>query len=94
MTEPPNRVSRVLIDEGDRNLGNFGDLIQFLVVDCNSNAIGFLRNTYEGGRPPRRGVLDEAGGKVRVQDGIWLLREGRVQSVLGAIRLVEFPPGP
>ena len=61
------------IDAGDRNLDEFGDLIQFLVVDGDWNAVRFFRNEYEGGGPRGRGVLDEAGGKVGVQDGLCLL---------------------
>ena len=40
-----------LIDAGDRNLGGFSDLIQFLVINGDSNAAGFLRNAYEGAGP-------------------------------------------
>ena len=40
-----------LVDAGDRNLWDLGDLIQFLVVDCDSDAARFLRDTYERARP-------------------------------------------
>ena len=39
---------------------NLGDLIQFLLVDCDLNAAGFLRNAYEGA-----GMLNEAGSDIR-----------------------------
>ena len=51
------------------------------MFDCGSNATGFLRDAYEGASPRARTRLNEAGGNVRVQDGVCLLREGRVQSV-------------
>ena len=41
----------------------------------------FLREAYEGALPQAYGTLSEAGGNVRVQDGVCLLREGRVQSI-------------
>ena len=56
-------------------------LLSFFVVDCDSNATGLLRDAYEGASPRARGRLNDAGDKVRVQDGVCLLREGRVQSV-------------
>ena len=55
-----------LIDAGDRNLEEFGDLIQFLIVEGDWNTVRFIRNAYEGCGPRTRGVLDEVGGKVRV----------------------------
>ena len=48
---------------------DLGDLIQFLVVDCDSDAARFLLNTYEGAQLRRRRVQDEASGEVGVQDG-------------------------
>ena len=56
-------------------------VLTFFIVDCDSNATGFLRNAYEGASPRARGTLNETGDKVRVQDGVCLLREGRVQPV-------------
>ena len=53
-------------------------LFSFFVVDCGSNATGFLREAYEATSPQALRRLNEAGGKVRVQDGVCLLR---VQSV-------------
>ena len=66
---------------GDRDLWYFCDLFQFLIVDGDSNASGFLWDAFERARPWRGGVLDEAGGEVRVENGVYLLREDRVQSV-------------
>ena len=51
-------------------------LLSFFIVDCGSNATGFLRDTYEGASPRARGRLNEADGKVRVQDDVCLLLEG------------------
>ena len=62
-------------------MSKLGYLIKFIVA-CGSNATGFLRGAYEGASPRARGTLNETGGKVRVQDdGVCLLREGRIQSV-------------
>ena len=33
---------KYLVDAGDRNLRNLGDLVQFLVVDCDSDATRFF----------------------------------------------------
>ena len=80
-----------LIDAGNRNLRYLGDLIQLLVVDCDTDAAGFLWNTHEGARPRLRGVLNEAGGEIGVQDGICLFGEHWVQSV--GSRLNRLSPG-
>ena len=40
-----------LVDAGDRNLRNLGDLVQFLVVDCDSDSTRFLRDAHKGARP-------------------------------------------
>ena len=53
----------------------------FFIFGCGLNVTGFLRDAYEGASPRARRRLNEAGGNVRVQDGVCLLREGRVQSV-------------
>ena len=58
---------------GDLDLWDLGDLIQCLVVDCDPDATGFLWNAYVGAGPRRRGVLDEAGDQVRVENGVCLL---------------------
>ena len=52
-----------------------------MIADRDSNATKLLRNIYKGAGLRERGVLDEAGGKLRVQDGVCLLREDTVQSV-------------
>ena len=70
-----------LVSAGDRNRVNSVILLLFFIVDCGSNATGFLRDAYEGASPLARGRMDEAGGKVRVQDGVCLLREGQLQSL-------------
>ena len=72
-----------LIGAGVRNRVNSLTLFIFFqkIVDCGSNATGFLRDAHEGAPPRARGMLNEAGSKVKVQDAICLLREGRVQSV-------------
>ena len=53
-------------------------LLFYFIFDCGSNANILLRDAYEGASPRARKRLNEAGGKVRVQDGVCLLR---VQSV-------------
>ena len=50
------------------------------MVDRDSDATGFLWSVYEGAGPWPSGVLDESSGKVRVENGVDLLREDRVQS--------------
>ena len=55
---------------GDRDLWDLVDLVQFLTVDCDSDAAVFIWNAYEGAGPRRRGVLHDAGGEVRVQHGV------------------------
>ena len=37
-----------LVDAGDRNLRNLGDFVQYLVVDCDSDATRFVRDAHEG----------------------------------------------
>ena len=66
---------------GNRDLWDFCDLVQFLIVNRDSDATEFLTNAYEGARPWRSGVLHETGGEIRVENGLGLLREDRVQSV-------------
>jgi hypothetical protein len=80
-----------LIDAGYRNLRDLGDFIQFLVVDRDPNASGFLWNAHEGAGPGRCGVLDETGGEIRVKDGVHLLGEYRIESVWS--RLYRLSPG-
>ena len=70
-----------LVDAGDRNLRNLGDLVQFLVVHCDSDPARFLRDAHGGARPQRRGVLNEAGREIGVQIGIYLFGEDWVKSV-------------
>ena len=53
-----------LVDAGDRNLRNLGYLVQFLVVDCDSDVTRFLRDAHKGDRPRRRGVLNEVGCEI------------------------------
>ena len=95
-TEPTPRVSSHLVDAGDRNLRNLGDLVQFLVVDCDSDATRFLRDAHEGAGPRRRGVLNETGRKIGVQNGGYLFGEDWVKSVgtrldrLGPWRYLDF----
>ena len=69
-----HRGIRDLIGVGDRNRVNSMTLLSFFIVDCGSNAPGFLRDAYKGASPRARGRLSEAGGKVRDQDGVCLLR--------------------
>ena len=40
-----------LVDAGNRNLWDLGDLVQFLVVDCDVDATRFLRDAHKGTRP-------------------------------------------
>ena len=60
---------------------NLGDLVQFLVVDCDSDATRFLRDAHEGAQPRRRGVLNETGREIGVQNGVCLFEEDWVKSV-------------
>ena len=60
---------------------NHGDLVQFLVVDCDSDDTRFLVDAHEGARPRRRGVLNEAGCEIGVQNGVYLFGEDWVESV-------------
>ena len=69
------------VDAGNRNLRNLGDLVQFLVVDCDADAIRFLRDPHEGARPRRRGVLNETGREIGVQNGVYLFGEDWVKFV-------------
>ena len=55
--------------------------VQFLVVDCDPDATGFLRDAHKGVRPRRRGVLNKAGREIGVQNGVCLFGEDRVKSV-------------
>ena len=59
-----------LVDAGNRNLWNLGDLVQFLVVDCGADATRLLRDAHKGARPRRCGVLNETGREIGVQDGV------------------------
>ena len=79
-----------LVDAGDRNLRDLGDLVQFLVVDCDSDATRFLRDARKGARPRRRGVLNAAGCEIGVQNGVCLFGEDWIKSV-GA-RLIRLSP--
>ena len=70
-----------LVEAEDRNLRNLDDLVQFLVVDCDSDATRFLRDAHEGARPRRRGVLNEADCEIGVQNGVCRFGEDWVKSV-------------
>ena len=70
-----------LVDAGNRNLRNLGDLVQFLVVDCGSDATRFRRDAHEGARPRRRRVLNETSREIGVQNGVYLFGEDWVKSV-------------
>ena len=59
-----------------------------MIVDRDSDVTGFLWNAYEGAGPWPSGVLDESGGEVRVENGVDLLREERVQSVRARLNRV------
>ena len=60
---------------------NLGDLVQFLVVDCDSDATQFARDAHEGARQRRRGLLNEAGCEIGVQNNVCLFGEDWVKSV-------------
>ena len=85
-----------LVDAGNRNLRNLGDLVQFLVVDCDADAARFLRDAHKRARPRRRGVLNETGREIGVQNGVYLFGEDWVKSVgarldrLGPTRHLDF----
>ena len=70
-----------LVDAGGRNLRNLGDLVQFLVVDCDSDATRFLRDAHKEARPRRRGVLNEAACEIGIQNGVCLFGEDWGKSV-------------
>ena len=67
-----------------------------LVVDCDSDATRFLRDAHEGARRRRRGVLNETGREIRVQNSVYLFGENTVKSVgtrlkrLSPWRLLDF----
>ena len=75
---------------------NLGDLVQFLVVDCDSDATRFLRDAHGRARPRRRGVLNETGREIGVQNGVYLFEEYWVKCLgtrlnrLGAWRYLDF----
>ena len=85
-----------LVDAGNRNLRNLGDLAQFLVVDGDTDATRFLGDAHEGARPRRRGVLNETGREIGVQNGVYLFGEDCIKSVgarlnrLGPWRHLDF----
>ena len=70
-----------LVDTGNRNLGDLGDLVELLIVDCDTDAARFFWDAHKRARPRRRGVLNEAGREVGVQDGVDLFGEDRVKPV-------------
>ena len=76
-----HRGIKDLIGGGGRNRVNSVTLLSFFIVDYGSNATGLLRDAYEGASPRVHGRLNEAGGKMRVQYSVCLLREGRIHSV-------------
>ena len=79
-TDPPPRVSRTSSTRGITICGISVTFFSFSIVDRDSDATGLFWNAYEGAGPWRGGVLDESGGEVRVENGVYLLRENRVQS--------------
>ena len=62
-------------------MGDLGNLVELLVVDCDTDAARFFWDAHKGARPRRRGVLNEAGREVGVQDGVDLFGEDRVKPV-------------
>ena len=72
-------MCRALHIRGEYNLCDLSDLVQVLVVDGDSDAARF--DAYQGARPRRRGMLNESGSSVRVEDAVDLFRKDWVQSV-------------
>ena len=62
-------------------MGDLGDLVELLVVDCDTDAARLFWDAHKGARPRRRGVLNEAGREVGVQDGVYLFGEDRIKPV-------------
>ena len=58
---------------GGRNLGNLRDRIQFLMVDCDSNATGFPPNPFERAGARGCGMLNEVGSGIYVQYKVCLV---------------------
>ena len=69
------------VDARDCDLRDLGDLVQFLVFDCDMDAARLLWYTYQGTRPRGSGMLDETGCNVGVENGVDLFRKDWVQSV-------------
>ena len=69
------------VDARDCDLWDLGDLVQFLVVDCDTDAVRLCWYIYRGTRPRGSGMLDETGCNVGVENGVDLFRKDWVQSV-------------
>ena len=69
------------VDARDCDLRDLGDLVQFLVVDCDADAARHFWYAYQGTRPRESGMLDETGCNVGVENGVDLFRKDWVQSV-------------
>ena len=52
-----------------------------MIVDGDADVARFFCNAHKGARPRRRGVLNEAGREVGVQDGVYLFGEDRIKPV-------------
>ena len=62
-------------------MGDLGDLVQLLVVDGDADAARLFWDAHEGARSRQRGVLNETGREVGVQDGVYLFGEDRIKLV-------------
>ena len=69
------------MDSRDGELAKDAEFCQLLVVDCDSDATGFLRKDNHGARQWRRRVLDEACGEELVQIRVHFLGSRTVNTV-------------
>ena len=76
------------VDAGNCDLWDLGDLVQFLVVDGDTNAARLFSYAYQEASPRGSGMLDETGCNVGVENGVDLFREDWVQSVRARLDLL------
>ena len=64
------RCVEYFVDAGNCDLWDLGDLVQVLVVDCDSDAARRFGDAYQGARPRGAGMLDEASSNVGIKNGV------------------------
>lgn len=73
------------VDTRHGQLAEVADAVKSLIVDCDAQAAGFLRDHHDGAAVPRGRVLDQASCKIFIQDSIHLFCNERVHPIrLGA----------